>query len=250
MTSKIDTAINQVGIIAQNVDKYGIVNIQQSFFIYTAIIIAVVMIALIVFLMSLFSKLIKQQITEQNNTNKEFLNKFESGMLGVNESVNGIYRLVMENKDLSKEDFIKIVTSIIKSTISEIQIELMLMVDRNNIIYNLEDIKKDIDVLIDTKVNNGRLAIKSFNFDELSLRNFITKSDNIVLNAKVICKKSFEDSSIKLLQIKNDETFNNCEEIYNNKKNVYIHLKRSLNATAKELGYEMEMAVSRVGGSV
>ena len=173
-------------------------------------------------------------------------------MLGVNEAINGIYQLIVGDKQFSDDDFVKVVSTIIHNTIFSVQLEFINIVDRNNIVMNIDDIKKEIDVLIDKKVNEGRLSIKSFNFKTFILEEFANNSNDIVNESKKICKELFEEAAADLQKLVADIEENECvtegKILLQKKERIYTHLKRGLYSTAQELGYEMEMMINKVGG--
>ena len=247
MINETTVAVGNIQSLASTINEVGKSPVQDSYFIYAGVVILIILIALISFFMMMFSKMLKSQISEQKEHNEKFLDKFEKGMQGMNESVNGIYALILGEKSLSIEDFKKIIYHIIHNTIYSIQLDFITMVDKNNIAYNLEMIIKDVGVVIDTKVNEGRLKIKEFNFDKHHYNRFLKGSNVITREGKNICKDLFEIASKELIQINYEiKEFKHDVGIYDiRKKGIYENLKRGLNQVAQEIGCKMEAMLNK-----
>ena len=134
----------------------------------------------------------------------------------------------------------------VTNTVLKIYKRIMLVIDRNNIVINIEQILEDINIIIDRAVDEGRAYLRDeLEFSNAMLSEFFQHTDEMKSYAKRKIRKTFEETAV-ILEEKNKEKkaliekYKNCEEanifefvveldqLNTENKNEYDKLKRDV----------------------
>lgn len=106
----------------------------------------------------------------------------------------------------------------VTNTVLNIHKRISLVIDRNNIVINIEQILADIDIIIDRAVDDGRAYLRDdLCFSNDMLKDFFKNTDEMKNYAKRKTRKTFEETAVILEEknkLKKDliDKYKKCEE--------------------------------------
>ena len=152
------------------------------------------------------------QIYEQTLDWKEYMQGQTSALKALEEAIMGAYTIINEKKKLSLDDFKLIAPLRATKTILKIYMDICDIIDKNNLVENIELIAHQIEIIINNEVEEGRNYLCTLQFEDNILLKFTKGTDALKENAKLKIQEAFIDASDALEKL--DEGLINIEKYF------------------------------------
>jgi hypothetical protein len=154
---------------------------------------------------------------------------------GVNEAIQGLYNVVLNDKMLDKKTIRKIIKLSINNTLFVLYMEIEDILNRNNIISNIDSILNNIDTVMDSEVQKGREFLTGFFSKEKKyLKLLFLETEKIKQKVKQDIKDAFIETVENLKEIETyleSNTSVSCEHhkvLEQRKQKYYIDLRQKI----------------------
>ena len=152
------------------------------------------------------------QIYEQTLDWKEYMQGQTSALKALEEAIMGAYTIINEKKKLSLDDFKLIAPLRTTKTILKIYTDICDIIDKNNLVENIELIAHQIEIIINNEVEEGRNYLCTLQFEDNILLKFTKGTDTLKEDAKLKIQEAFIDASDALEKL--DEGLINIEKYF------------------------------------
>lgn len=231
-------SVSTVMTIAETTNKYGGETITLSIIIYIALGFMILTISLISFLIYKLSAIagkkvddIKKDVINKNvestlllhdiektimsklsvineimgltnidvhEINKIILDKEINAIMALQEAIMGLYVIINENKKYVLIDFKYISPISTAKTILEIYRQCCIIIDKNNLVENNDNIQLQIPSMVESVVENGRAYLSRGNFDSNLINSFTSSTDKLKKMATKEISDAFKDAGEQL----------------------------------------------------